>query len=332
MKNYKELIKKENRDPKLYLPIIRLLEKNKKPLSIKQVAQLMNLSYSAAKPRLHKLAKLQIINRMKRGYYCMASLISDYNNIPEPKGKLIFINGCIRIMGSSNGIWVTIYNSKFGESVKGQYCKISYNEPNTFAIRKTNEFAGSKLYYLLSKSVGISVSRRLLPEKIVSNLSNKAIPIKVGIYLDEWGLSIKDIFSTESKEEGELAEELDKFGEIDKKNKFDDLKADILFNKKGLNIPIEITNTNPLSKGKFRSSRKSGIKSALIFERLYFFIRWNTLYKSPTVLILNKDWEDFKWLKNEIQFMKKFKCHVIFTDFQDGWAKKVTQEINLLTE
>ena len=108
----------------------------------------------------------------------------------EPKGKLVFLNGCIRIMGNSNGVWITVYNSKFGKSSDGQYCKINYNGHDKFIIRKTNEFVGSKLYLLLSKSVGISISRRLLPEKIISKLSNKVIPIKVGVYLSDWGLSV----------------------------------------------------------------------------------------------------------------------------------------------
>jgi len=158
------------------------------------------------------------------------------------------------------------------------------------------------------------------------------IQIKIGIYLDEWNISIKDLFSTESEKEGELAEELDKLGEIDKKKKFEDFKADIIFTKNNIKVPIEITNTNLASKGRFKQGRKSGIKSALIFSRLYFFIKWYLINKSPTVLILNKDWENFKWLQNEQEFMKKFKCKIIFTDFQNNWAKKVSQEINRLTK
>jgi len=332
MKSYEEIIKKEGKDTKFYLPVIRLFEKEKRPLSIKEVAKYLNISYSAAKPRLHKLVKLNIMQGMKRGFYCLSREALNYTKIEKAKGKLVFVNGCIRIMGSSNGVWITIYNSKFGESVNGQYCKLCYTTQNKFIIRKSNQFAGSKLYFLISKSVGISISRKLLPQEVVSKLSSKVIPLKIGIYLEEWGISIKDLFSTESKEDGELAEELDKFGEIDKKNKFEDLKADILFTKKGLTIPIEITNTNPSSSGKFKQSRKSGVKSALIFSRLYFFIKWNFIHKSPTVLILNEDWESFKWLKKEQDFMKKFKCYILFTNFEEGWAKQASQEINRLTE
>ena len=332
MKNYEDLIKKEGKNPDFYMPLIKLFENKNRPLSIKEVAKHLNISYNTTKTRLHKLSKWNILKNMKRGIYCLSRDINKYYNVTLPEGKLVFVNGCIRIMGGSNGVWITVYNSKFGEKVNGMYCNVICSETNKFILRKTSAFVGSKLYLLLSKSTGISISRKLIPGDILSKLSCKVIPIKVGIYLDEWGVTIKDLFSTESIEEGELAEELDKLGEINKKNKFEDLKADIIFTNNGLNIPIEITNTNPSSNGKFKNSRKSGVKSSLIFERLYFFVKWNIIHKSPTVLILNQDWKDFKWLKSELDFMKKFRCHVLFTDFKSGWAQKLAREINLLTE
>ena len=332
MEDYKKVIEREGKDPIFYLPILRLFEKKKTPLSIKEVENSLNISYDSAKQRLHKLKKYKLLIRMKRGYYRLALDKSKYSHLSKPSGKLVFINGCIRIMGSSNGVGITVYNSRFGEFSKDKYCNMQYIKPDRLILRKTNKFAGSKIHFLISKSVGISISRRLLPEIIVSKLSSKVIPIKVGIYLDEWGLSIKEIFSTESKEEGELAVELEKLGEIDKKNKFEDLKADILFTKDGLTIPIEITNTSPFTdKGK-QNSRKSGVKSALIYERLYFFIKWNLIYNSPTVLILNTYWKDFEWLKREKEFMKKFSGKIIFTDFKPGWEKEASQEINRLMD
>lgn len=330
--NYKDRIEKEGKDLKFYMPVIKLFEKEKKPLSIKQVAKYLNISYSAAKPRLHKLAKWNIIKGMKRGYYCLSSKSNKYTEITKPTGRLVFLNGCIRIMGGSNGISITIYNSKFGEFVEGKYCRLQSIENNQFVIRKSNEFYGSKLHFLISKSVGLSISRKFLPKNILFELSSKVTPIKVGIYLNEWGLTIKDLFSTEAREDGELAEELDKIGEVRKKNKFDDLKCDIIFKKNNTEIPIEITTTNPSSTGRFKKSRRSGVKSSLILERLYFFIKWNLINKSPTVLIINKNWLDFSWIKKEQEFMKQFCCNIIFTDFKEEWTKSVAQEIKRLTE
>jgi len=332
MRNYENVIKENRKNPKFYIPVINLFKKSKKPLSIKEVAKSLNISYSAAKPRLHKLAKLNIVKGMKRGYYCLSSIIDEYTKMALPNGRLVFLNGCIRVMGSSNGVWITVYNSKFGEFTKGQYCRVEDIGKNKFVIRKSNEFYGSKLHFLISKSVGLSIARKFLPENIVLGLSSKVTPIKIGIYLDEWGLTIKDIFSTEAKEEGELAEELDKFGEIEKKNKFDDFKADIIFTKNKIKVPIEITITNPSSIGRFKESRRSGVKSSLILERLYFFIKWNFIYKSPTVLIIHKDWLKFGWVRKEQEFMRRFNCNILFTDFKTGWVKQVAQEINRLTE
>lgn len=332
MTDYKNLIEKEGKDPKFYIPIIYFMENRKSPVTIKEVANHFKISYNAAKPRLHKLVRWKIAEGLKRGYYCLTSDASAHTKIEKHTGKLFYLNGCIRVMGSSNGVWITIYNSKFGEFANNKYCKVIYIEQGKAIIRKSNEFAGSKIYLLLSKSVGISISRKLVPDQVVTKLSNKVIPLKIGIYLDEWGISVKDLFSTEAKEEGELAEELDKLGEIEKKNKFSDLKADILFTKKGKTVPVEITITNPKSTGRFKNSRRGGVKSSLIFERFYFFIKWNLIHKSPTVLIISQDWLKYSWVKKEEEFMKRFSCRIIFTDFKKGWAINAAQEINRLTD
>jgi len=317
---------------KLFAPIYKLFDDAKNPYSIKDIAKSLNLPYSIAKQRLHKLEKIKKINRMKRGYYCNPSLIFKYNQTSSPSGAIYFINASARIMSGSNGIWITIYNSGFGEKVNNQYCTITYLKDNRFVIRPSNRFVGNKLYLLKCRSLALPISRKRLPDQILSKLSNKCSVIKIGIYLNDWGISVKDLFSTESKEEGELAEELEKLGSIEKKDKFNNLKADILFIKKNKKIPIEITNTNPFSKGKLKNSRRSGVKSSLIFERLYFFIKWNILYGSPTCLILNENWKNLSWLEKELNFVKNYKCNILFTDFEKGWAKPIAQEINRLIE
>jgi hypothetical protein len=330
--DYKKFLGKPQIKAELYDPIIDLFEKENKPLSIKEVASILNFSYSVAKQRLHKLAWNDILIMLKRGYYCLPRLSSSYTKISKPKGKLVFLNSCIRIMGSSKGVWITIYNSKFGEVNNGKFCIVKFIGDDKFIIRKTNDFHGSKIYLLTSKSVGISVSRKRLPEEITSKLSTKVIPIKIGVYLEEWKISVRDLFSTESKEDGELAEELSKIGEVDKQNKFKSLKADILFSKKGMTIPIEITIGKPSDISKRDQGRKSSIKSSQIMLRLYYSIKWNLLRGLPTILIIHKDWEQYEWVSKEQEFMKRFNCYVIFTNFKENWAKKVAQEIKRLTE
>lgn len=326
------MIEREVRDSSFYLPVIDVLKKSKNPLSINEIAKLLGISYGATKPRLHKLEKWGLIKRIKRGFYCTLEMFPNYSKISKPKGQLFYIKGCIRIMGTSNGVWITVYNSKFGEINKGKYCAIEKFENDRVIIRKSNEFAGSKLYLLVSKSVGISLSRKLIPEYILDTLSTKVIPIKIGIYLNEWEISICDLFSTESKEDGQLAGELNKIGNVKKPSKFDNLKADIIFGYNDKIIPIEITTSKPSLEANQPQHRMSSIKASQILMRFYFSIKWNYLHNLSTILVIHKDWGEQEWMKKELEFMKNFNCHIIFTDFNKNWAHKSALEIKRLTE
>jgi len=323
---YKEFLNKPQINGEYYDPIMNLFKKSEQPLSIKEISSKLNLSYSVTKQRLHKMAWNGVINLLKRGYYCLPNKLDTYSKITTPPGKILFLNGGMR-MRSLTSVGVMIYNSIFGEKNKGKYGIFQYIPERQAVFRKSNNFYGNKIHLLKSKSVEIPISRTKLSKELVSILSKKSVSLKIGIYPEEWGLTIKDLFSTEAKEEGELAEELNKFGQVDKKNKFQDFKADILFTKNNKIIPIEITVTNPFLGAQWRNGRKSGVKSSLIFERLYFFIKWNLEYKTPTILIIHKDWTNYRWIKIEQEFMRKFNCHIFFTDFKSGWVKKVSREI-----
>jgi len=214
----------------------------------------------------------------------------------------------------------------------GKYCIIEKAEDDRVIIRKCNRFYGSKLFFLQSKSLGISISRSFIPGSLLKRLSTKGIPVKIGVYLNEWDTTIKDLFSTESKEDGELADALSKFGEVEKQNKFKDLKADIIFKYKNKTIPIEVTTTKPSESASRDQHRKSSIKSSQILIRFYFSMKWNILKKFPTILVLHKEWTNYDWIKKEADFMRRFSCYPIFTDFQDNWEQKASQEIKRLTE
>jgi hypothetical protein len=332
MELYKEIIEKEVRDSSFYLPIINVLKKSKIPLSITEISQLLMITYGAAKPRLHKLTKWGIVNRLKRGYYTIPDVRNNLTNITKPKGELFFLRGCIRVMGSSNGVGITIYNSKFGENNKGEYCTIASFEDNKLIIRKSNKFSGSKLHFLSSKSVSISISRKLVSESILKLISTKVTSVQIGIYSDEWSISIKEIFSTESKEDGELAEELNKLGEIKKPAKFENLKADIILNYKDKRVPIEITTIKPSEVSRRPQNRMSSIKASQILMRFYYSIKWNSLYKFSTILVIHKDWENEKWIKKEQDFLRQFDCSLLFTDFKGDWAHISALEIKRLIE
>lgn len=332
MKNSKKIIESKVKDSSFYMPVLTLLKNSKKPLSIKQISKKLNITYAAAKPRLHKLEKWNLIERLKRGYYCLPEVKDNFSNLSKIKGDLFFINGCIRIMGQGNGVWITIYNSKFGEKNNKNYCIIENFNEDRCILRKSNEFNGNKLYLLKSKSVGISVSRKEISENILSKLSTKATPLKIGVYLDEWNISIEDLFGTESPEDGQLASELNKIGEIKKPSKFDDLKSDIIFNYKNKKIPIEVTTIKPSMNAKLKQHRKNSIKSSQILMRFYYSIKWNLLHELPTILVLHSDWLKYGWIEKEEKFMQKFKCFIIFTNFEDNWAHKSALEIRRLIE
>ncbi|MFH1626592.1 MAG: winged helix-turn-helix domain-containing protein [bacterium] len=332
MKNYKEVIEKNVKDSSFYLPIIDVLDKSQNPLSIKEMAKILNITYGAAKPRLHKLEKWNLIQRLKRGYYWLPHYCGDLTQIPKSKGEIFFLNGCIRIMGQGNGVWITIYNSKFGEKNNGDYCIIENFENDKCILRKNNKFRGNKLYFLKSKSVGMSVPRREISSNVLSNLSTKVIPIKIGIYPKEWDISVGELFSTESKEDGELAEELNKIGEVKKPSKFENLKADIIFNYQNKKIPIEVTTISISQTSNHPQHRMSSIKASQIIMRLYFSIKWNYLHGLSTILVIHKDWNKQKWIKEEEKFMRNFNCYILFTDFDNGWAYKSALEIKRLIE
>lgn len=332
MKDYSKIIKKEGKDPKFYIPLIELLEKEKAPFSINEIAKLMNLTYSATKSRLHKLYRWGIIIRLKRGYYCLPIYAGDMKKVSKHSKDLFFLNGCIRIMGSSNGVWLTLYNSKFGEKNNKNYCIIKNFKDNKCILKKSNKFYGNKLHLLVSKSVGVSISRKELPQEILSKLSTKAIPLKIGIYPGEWDISISELFGTESVEDGQLAKDLNNFGEVQKPSKFRDLKADIIFSHKNKKVPIEVTTIKPSLDFKFKQYVRNSIKSSQILMRFYYSIKWNLIQKLPTILVLHKDWTKYGWIEKEEEFMKQFKCFLIFTDFNGRWSKKVAQEIKRLTD
>lgn len=332
MKDYESIIKKQGKNPNLYLPVINKLLKSKVPLSISELSKILKISYGATKPRLHKLVKWRILTRMKRGYYCFPEISKKYSKISKPRGQLFFIKGCIRVMPQSNGVWVHIYNSKFGERNHGNYCSIESFKGDTCILRKSNEFIGNKFHFLLSKSLGVSISRKEIPHEILKKISTKTIPIRIGIYSNEWDISIKELFSTESEEDGELAEELNKIGIVGKPSKFENLKSDIILNYKNKKIPIEVTTIKPSDISKRPQNRMSSIKASQILMRFYYSIKWNYLHNLSTILVIHKSWEKENWIKQEQIFLKKFNCNLIFTDFKNNWAHKSALEIKRLIE
>lgn len=68
IKQLRDILLKEKRNPTLYIPILELLEREQKPLGIEYIAEIFNLTYQITKHRLHFLEKRNIIVRLKREY------------------------------------------------------------------------------------------------------------------------------------------------------------------------------------------------------------------------------------------------------------------------
>jgi len=324
----KFLLKKDKRDPKLYIPIIKLFKKQ--PQTISEISQLLNFSYSVTKQRLHKLERMKVIKRLKRGIYINPILSEKFSSISQISSKPVKINGSFRITISGNTAFFTLYNSLIAKKCRGKYCHIIKRGGNEFEIRKSNKYYGNKIHCLKNGAASIPVSRKIMPKLAENKITTKCFPIKLILYPEEWGLSINEIFSTEAKEEGELAHELNKLGIVEKVGKKDNVKSDIYFIKNNFKIPIEVTIATPGITG--TTQNRSSIKSCEILARMYYSIKWNITRGVPTILVINEKWKDVSWVAEEINYLKRFHAHILFTDFQEGWAKKMSKEIETLTD
>lgn len=51
MKDYEWIIKKEGKNPVFYIPLIKILEESKAPLTIKEIAAILSISYWSYKTK-----------------------------------------------------------------------------------------------------------------------------------------------------------------------------------------------------------------------------------------------------------------------------------------
>jgi hypothetical protein len=321
----KELIKnKHNYD--LYFPILKLFNKYKTPLSIKEISKYTKFGYQTTKERLFVIYKFGFIRRLKRGIYSNIYYVNKIKNKLNESDKLVKINAGVRISSSSNGINILVYNSSFRKKRKCDYCSIEEIDDKTIKLRVSDKYSGRKIYF--GKSCFISTPRNLIP-KISKIITTKVKPIKLLIYPSEWGLSDVDIYGTESIQEGLLAKELMKYGEVDNPGRIKELKIDLFFIKNGIKYPIEITTTTPTCFGYVK--KRSTIKSYCILSRMYYSIKWFSIHKTKSFIVISDKWKNFEWMKKEIDFVKKFKVNIIFTSFKDNWFKRTASVINNLT-
>ncbi len=304
--------------------ILDALASKNKPLTIKEIAKLMDISYTAAKSRFLDLENKKLVKRLKRGFYALPNYEVA---VIEPNIKnRILINAGVRINPTSNAGNIYIYNKNLVKTCGNQYCTLRSIEDYVIEVRKSDKFNGNKMYSMNEYSIFIAFPRSLMTDTLRNEVSNKSKSIRLIFYPEEWGINIQDLYGTESFFEGQLSKELEKYGKVEKVRKVEDFKADILFVNNGRNFFIELTNAFPKKPGK-----RSDIKSHQIISRLYYLVKINLKYKNSGILVINKQWERSNWLKKELNFIEKFNGRILFTDFKGNWPVKVAKKIDQIS-
>ncbi|MBN2127836.1 MAG: hypothetical protein JW703_05640 [Candidatus Diapherotrites archaeon] len=158
--------------------------------------------------------------------------------------------------------------------------------------------------------------------------------MKVRINPSEWGLKFHEFF-TESKEEQDLVKELSKKFKIENitpnsKNARNYGNADLLLKHEQKRMPIEITICPPSYRKK---EIKKGInaphgpKWAKVTSRIVPLVLFSVENKSPSIIIIHKDWKKYGHTTNLQKSLAKVKCFLLYTNFQKKWENKITKKI-----
>ena len=143
----------------------------------------------------------------------------------------------------------------------------------------------------------------------------------MGLYPEEWGISTKDVYSTESEEDGQLAMSLSRWVDVHKPLRHLGVKADLMIDvNKQLKMPIEITKAST-------DKKRGGIKDYEILGRLYYLLKWVVEKRSPAFLVVSSKWKRHSWLSREETYLKEKGVHIIYTNFRNNWAEGAAQAI-----
>jgi len=321
----KDKIKSEllqnRKSPELYLPLLEFYYNNRQP-SIFELSKSVGASYQAVKQRLQKLAKLGLLTRGKRGVYVAPHFLEKFSTIEKPIGKVLIVNGGVRRVPRINAINFQLYCGALTKVCKGKYCSVNQIDEHTFIIRKSNQIVGRKMHPLPSGGISIVLSASVFLKTPLHELDYRNKRVSVMFYPAEWGISFRDALGSESVRDGELGEELSKFGEVRKVSRGDPIKADLLFEATGKKLVIEVTEAK-LSVKKNRSN----IKSMEVQSRLYYGVKSFVNFNVPMFIVLDSCWSSEQWLLNEKEFLEQNSVKLVFTDFKPGWAKKISTSI-----
>ena len=308
----------QKRDRTLYEPIINLLAE--RPLTIKEIENELKISYSITKQRLHRLLKWGLIERGKRGVYALKGALPV---LGPPKGKMVSVNGAVRILKTASGrsTHLIIYNTAVVKACRRGWVIVKRKD-GIFILRRADSNIGKRVQIQKSSGGFVSISLKQLTERERKFLDGgKTKRVLVGLYPEEWGISTKDVYSTESEEDGQLAMSLSRWVDVHKPLRHLGIKADLMIDvNKQLKIPIEITKAST-------DKKRGGIKDYEILGRLYYLLKWVVEKRSPAFLVVSSKWKRHSWLSREETYLKEKGVHIIYTNFRNDWAEGVAQAI-----
>lgn len=315
-----EELQKNKKDPLIYGPLVKLFHKEKKPLGIKTVSQLLGLSYDITKQRLRKMELAGFLKRGRRGIYSIPQYLEKFELLERPVGKSLIVNGGLRRINKA--IRLQIYCSALTKVCKDKFCFAKQIDKDTLLLRKSNQFLGRRMYPLKALATAVILSSDVFLDNLPPSLDRKNKRIEVKFYPDEWGVELQDALGSENIKEGELGKELSKYGKTKKGSRGDTIKTDLIFEFGGREAYIELTQTK-----KAKKNSRSDIRAMTIQARLYYGIKSFQKQKIQMFIVMDNEWSDVKWLLNEIDFLKENGVELLFTDFKNKWVKSISKQI-----
>jgi len=216
--------------------------------------------------------------------------------------------------------FLDISSKKLYELAKNNTIRCLINKKEDITIIKSNDPAARKLTPHGIRRIQISIPQEALTKEELSKLNiNSWLPINLKLNLKSFGLSMTDFYSV--KEEKELADFLIKKGMEIKVKDYRDPYDLLLPEKK---VAIEVHNSSP---SEYDFSTRHKIKPAMIRLRILeaeFFL--NKLNLERFIVIINEKWAGGKYIKELTDCIDK-KINVIYTDFKEGWCKKIENNL-----
>ncbi len=186
-----------------------------------------------------------------------------------------------------------------------------------------------------SKEVAVSFkSQSVLNKGEIDNLKHKdtklSFPIKVGFNPQIFGL--EKFYFYPDQDAADLAKELENKGMIIPRRVFtSSFRHDLELNHKKKSVLIEITRkeVSPIYQANFKHQSAGGNIRAHIFDVYHRCVIDKIKGKNSKVgfVIISKGWKKIKHIYSIVEECKLVGCHILFSDFKEGWAVEESKKI-----